>query len=136
MDKNVYIEKAREFHDKGYNCAQAVVCAFADRLGKDENELYKIAEGFGAGMGNRKGPCGALSGAVMVVGMAYSGGNDSQPTKQNTYRLARGVYEAFEEKCGAVNCEDIKGERTGGALVSCELCIKYAVEIAEKMLGA
>ena len=39
-------EKALELHAKGYNCAQAVVCAFKDKLDTDEKVLYKIAEGF------------------------------------------------------------------------------------------
>ena len=45
------IEKALENHSKGYNCAQAVACAFCDLVSMDENTLFKITEGFGAGMG-------------------------------------------------------------------------------------
>ena len=36
--------KAVENHRKGYNCAQAVACAFADRLGIDEKEIFKTME--------------------------------------------------------------------------------------------
>ena len=46
------INKAKEIHNKGGNCCQAVVCAFADLLNKDEETLYSAAEGFGLGMGN------------------------------------------------------------------------------------
>ena len=44
-------ELALEYHKKGYNCAQAVACAFCEELGVSETEMYKIAEGFGLGMG-------------------------------------------------------------------------------------
>ncbi len=29
-------ERAAEYHKKGYNCAQAIVCAFCDKAGLDE----------------------------------------------------------------------------------------------------
>ena len=61
-------ELATALHDKGYNCCQAVVCAFKDELGIDEEILFKAGEGFGLGMGCMKGTCGAISGAVMVAG--------------------------------------------------------------------
>ena len=46
-----YAEKALELHAKGYNCAQAVACAFSDQVDMDEDQLFKVMEGFGAGMG-------------------------------------------------------------------------------------
>ena len=44
-------ELALEYHKKGYNCTQAVACAFCGEFGVSEEEMYKIAEGFGLGMG-------------------------------------------------------------------------------------
>ena len=44
-------ELASVKHRNGYNCCQAVVCVFADKVGIDESLLYKMGEGFGAGMG-------------------------------------------------------------------------------------
>ena len=38
-------------HRNGYNCCQAVACTFADKVGIDESLIYKMGEGFGAGMG-------------------------------------------------------------------------------------
>ena len=40
-------ELALEYHKKGYNCTQAVACAFCGEFGVSEEEMYKIAEGFG-----------------------------------------------------------------------------------------
>ena len=36
------------------NCCQAVLVAFADRLGKDESELLRLGSGFGAAMKNSR----------------------------------------------------------------------------------
>ena len=51
---------------KEMNCCQAVLVAFADRLGKREDELLRLGSGFGSGMGTMEGTCGALVGAIMV----------------------------------------------------------------------
>ena len=42
---------AQDFHDQGYNCAQAVACAYCDLVGLDKETAYKMSEGFGFGMG-------------------------------------------------------------------------------------
>ena len=49
------------------NCCQAVLTAFADKLGKSEEELKRLGSGFGSGMGTMEGTCGALVGAIMVA---------------------------------------------------------------------
>lgn len=41
----------QKLHDEGYNCAQAVVCAYCDSFGLDRDTAFKMAEGFGLGMG-------------------------------------------------------------------------------------
>ena len=53
-------DKASANHRNGYNCCQAVACVFADEVGIDESLLYKMGEGFGAGMGTAQGVCGAI----------------------------------------------------------------------------
>ena len=62
-------EKAIELHDKGFNCAQAVACAFAEETGIPEETLFAACEGFGLGMGGMAATCGAVSGAVMLAGL-------------------------------------------------------------------
>ena len=39
------VEKALENHGKGYNCCQAVACAYADLVGVDENLILAAGEG-------------------------------------------------------------------------------------------
>lgn len=129
-----YTEKALECHSKGYNCAQSVACAFSERIGIDEVTLHKLSEGFGAGMGNRKGACGALSGAIFVAGAVIGSGDPLKLTKMDTYKVSGKIYDEFVNRCKAVNCEDIKGEKTGTPTVSCSECIVYAVEAVEKIV--
>ncbi len=129
-----YVKKALENHDKGCNCAQAVMCAFADKTNLDEETLFKLTEGFGAGMGNRKNTCGALSGAVMLAGILTSSGDPHNKTKFDTYKKSGEIADKFEEKCGATVCDDIKGTKTGSPTISCNDCIRIATELAYEIL--
>ena len=57
----------------GLNCAQAVLCAYADLAGIDEETAIRLAAPFGAGMGNMEGTCGAITGAGLVLGLVSQG---------------------------------------------------------------
>ena len=58
---SIKTDKAAQNHQKGYNCAQAVACAFAEEMGIDESIIFKMMEGHGLGMGCMEGTCGASS---------------------------------------------------------------------------
>ena len=126
-------EKAVENHKKGCNCAQAVACVFADRLGYSEEELFRLTEAFGGGMGGTGGVCGAVSAMVFVAGGVKSHGMDKLPetNKKESYVFARKLMEKFEAKVGTVTCGEIKGKK----LRSCDGCLEDAVEILEEFLG-
>ncbi len=128
-------EKAALLHSQGYNCAQSVCAVFADKLPLDEDTLFKLTEGFGAGTGNLQGSCGALSAAVMIAGLFNSGGKDSEKkTKGQTYRLTSMINKEFEKKAGAIYCKDIKGVGTGKVLRSCDGCIDDAIDIIRDLI--
>ena len=57
-------EHAAELHQRGCNCAQAVACTFCKEFGISEDDMFRIAEGFGLGMGVME-MCGALSGMAI-----------------------------------------------------------------------
>ena len=129
-------EEAIALHDKKYNCAQAVACAFAKEVNVDMEALFKACEGFGLGMGGMCGTCGAVSGAVMLAGFVNSDGNIDDPkTKADTYKLSKEITKRFEEKNGSLVCKDLKGIETGTPLRSCPDCIMDAVEIVSEVLG-
>ena len=129
-------ELAISLHDKKYNCAQSVACAFAEELNADPQLLFKMCEGFGLGMGCMNGTCGAISGAVAVLGLKNSDGNmDSPATKARTYQLSRELLDKFHKKNGSTICRELKGIETGAVLRSCPGCIEDAVELVEEILN-
>ena len=64
-------------HDKGYNCAQAVLCTYADLLGLEETDAFKAAAGMVNGM-TIGSTCGAVTAMAMAAGYAASDGKLSE----------------------------------------------------------
>ena len=121
-------EKALDYHKKGYNCAQAVIAACSELTGLDEKTALAISAGFGGGL--RSGEvCGAISGAVMALGMAYPfvDGSDAE-AKQKIAELAKQCVAAAAEKYGKVRCAELKGN------IDCNEIICFMAETAEKMI--
>lgn len=128
-------EKANALHDKGYNCAQAVACTFADKVDADEEVLFRVCEGLGLGMGCMQGTCGAISGACVLAGFVNSSANlDAPNSKQATYKLSRQIVEKFQARNQGTICKDLKGVGTGKMLRACPDCIMDAVEFVEEVL--
>ena len=106
-------EQAMQLHSKGFNCAQSVALPFCEEFGLD-----------------------ALSGAIYMLGFKCSDGNlDSPATKTHTYAAANALGKQFSEKCGSAICREIKGEKDGKALMSCNDCIILAVNLLEEALN-
>lgn len=128
------VKKTLENHKKGYNCAQAVVCAYCDLLGVDEKEAFKMAEAFGFGMGTM-GTCGAVSAMAALVGMKMSDGNlDNPETKKQCYKKIKEMTNRFKDMNKSIICAEIKGVNGGTVLRSCDGCIEDAAKIVEEML--
>lgn len=128
------MERAQRLHDMGYNCAQAVVCAYCDLFGVEEQTAFKMAEGFGSGMGLFE-VCGAVTGAFMLAGMKGSKG-PSHPgeTKAHTYQETRALAKAFQEKNGTYLCRELKGMNGGTVRRTCAGCIEDACRLVEEQL--
>lgn len=114
---------------RSHNCCQAVLLAFEDKLPYDKESLLMLGSTFGSGMGGMMGTCGALIGAEMVLGILSKQTRGMNP-------VSRKLFQAFEEKCGASRCIDLKGVVTGHMLCSCEDCVKNAIEAVEEQLGS
>ena len=131
------ISDCAALHAKGYNCAQAIACAYADLVGADKQILFAATEGLGLGMGGMEGTCGALNGACVICGLAKSGADLENPTtKGATYKVSRELVSRFNEECGATRCRDLKGVDTGEVLCSCPKCIENAARILEEVVFA
>ena len=100
--------KAAELFLSGYNCSQAVMVAFCDLTGLEENFAAKLASSFGGGMGRMRHVCGAVSGMLMVLGLLYgydTPGDDVSKKKQ--YTAVQALAGRFREEVGSIICREI-----------------------------
>ena len=127
-------DKVTEKHAKGYNCAQAVACAYSDLFGVEEKEAFRATECFGRGM-STMGTCGAVSAMAYLVGLKLSDADLEHPkTKLDCYNTLKPMQEAFLAKNKSLECRKLKGVDTGLPLRSCLGCMQDAAEIVEKYL--
>ena len=121
-------EKAEKLHKSGFNCAQSVLGACGEYTGLDDNTALAVSAGFGGGV--RSGEiCGAISGAVMAIGMAQQSDPANAETKAKTAAQTKELIRAFREKYGCVRCLELKQ-----AGVSCAELIACAAQRAEEII--
>lgn len=129
------VAEIKDKHTRGYNCAQIVLCSYAEELGIDEETLFRISEGFGAGMGGMMQTCGAVTAMFMALGLANSSGNlQACDTKPQTMKKVRELAAEFEKKNGSIVCRELKGIDTGKVLRSCDGCIEDGIHILGEYL--
>jgi len=130
-----------------FTCSAAVFSAFSDDMGLDTDTAKKIACGFGAGISRTGNICGAVSGALMVIGLKYgkTQANDDAATEK-TRALVRQFIHEFTEKNGSVNCTELLGydlsdpeaysaaRDSGLFLTKCPALVGDATAILEKIL--
>ena len=100
--------KAAELFMSGYNCAQAVFCAFCDEMGMETDLAKRLSSSFGGGMGRMREVCGAVSGALMALG--YFKGYDvigDDNIKKEHYARVQALMNGFSDELGSYICRDI-----------------------------
>ena len=102
--------RAKEFFNKGYNCAQSVALAYADITSLDEEMVAKITASFGGGMGRLREVCGAVSGMAFVASfISPCPTADNAEAKKANYALVQLFAEKFREQNGAIVCRTLLG---------------------------
>ena len=108
------IERAAVTFREGFSCSQAVLSTFAPELGLDRETALRVAGAFGGGMARTGQTCGAVTGALMVIGLKHGQTNaDDKQSKEKTYALAREFLQRFQERHGATLCPELLGYDIG-----------------------
>ena len=127
MDKMEHARRLRAITDKHYNCCQSVLVPFAHELGLSEEQAYALGAHFGSGM-RHGSTCGALTGALMVLGSMGYGEQEAQT-----------MLRAFREKNGCTDCAHLLAaarERGEEKKPHCDRlvyeCVQALLELTEK----
>jgi C_GCAxxG_C_C family probable redox protein len=99
---------AEEFFSNGKNCAQSVLMAFGDRINLSAEQTFAIASGFGGGIAKNGEVCGAVSGAVMVIGLLNGKpGDNPEEAKARVAKITDQFIEEFKVRQQSIICREL-----------------------------
>ena len=140
-------KETEELFEKGFNCSQSVLFTYGKGYFKEDTLALKLASVFGAGISYRGEMCGAVSGALMVLGLHY-GNSDltMEVSKEMTFCITKEFIDTFEKQNGSVICnrllkteintaEGLDNARQNGLFKKiCPKLIGNASEILESLI--
>lgn len=91
--------KIQEYRDNKKSCSQSVLTAICkDKTNLTEQELLRLGKGFSGGIGGTfdEGTCGALTGAIIALGLL-------EPDEKNM-AISKQLLKFFQAKYGTVQC--------------------------------
>jgi C_GCAxxG_C_C family probable redox protein len=103
------VEKTLACFEDGWNCTQAVLSTYGPQFGLDRENAVRIAGSFGSGMGMGE-TCGAVTGALMVIGLKYAKLNAvSLFSRDRTEDIAREFVARFKARNETTECRELLG---------------------------
>lgn len=131
----------------GFNCSQSILLSHCEGLGLEKETALKLACGFGGGMAHMGETCGAVTGALMLIGLKYGKCRpEDNAAKEKTFELINEFSRRFKLKNGSIACtelvgydlskgEELKAARESGVFGTvCPRLVKESVELAEHLL--
>ena len=142
-----HADEAVALFQQGFSCSQAVLAVFAEDFGLDRDTALRISQGFGAGIAYTDDICGAVSGAIMVIGLRYGRIKaDDIAAKEKTYTVVSEFLREFEKRNGSVTCTGLLGynlsdteqvaevKKRKVVMARCPAFVRDAVVIVEKLV--
>jgi len=130
-----------------YNCAQSVLLAYSGDFGLEKDRALQAAVGFGGGMGRTQDVCGAISGAIITLGLASEfKEEDRRPKINEVYEKVRRFIGEFEAKYGTIKCRallddcDLNSEegqkmfRENNMKEKCREYVRFCCDLLDKSL--
>lgn len=145
---SIHGDRAYAAFMQGFNCAQSVAVAFAPEPGMSEEQVLRLASGFGAGVGRLREVCGAFGGVVLVLGALY--GNTDPAGKTATYARVQELAARYKARNGggSIVCRELLGlkQAEGSPVASartaeyykkrpCPQLVRLAAEIMEEYIA-
>lgn len=131
----------------GFNCSQAVLSTYGPAFGLEPELALKISSPFGAGIGRMGETCGAVTGAIMVLGLRSGRTRvEDKDAQEKVYRHANEFVDSFKRRNGSISCADLIGydlskpeelnlaRETGAFRTRCPKFVKDAGQILEELL--
>ncbi|MGC8971214.1 MAG: C-GCAxxG-C-C family protein [bacterium] len=103
------VEEVVKTFESGFNCSQAVISTYAPDLGLKRELALLVSSGFGGGLGRIGEVCGAVTGAIMALGLKYGFTTFSSEAKEEVHNIVREYIARFKEKNSSILCRELLG---------------------------
>ncbi|MBI5055764.1 MAG: C_GCAxxG_C_C family protein [Nitrospirae bacterium] len=122
------------------------MAAYGVKLGLDHETALRLGNFFGGGIGRMGDTCGAVTGALMVIGLKYgTADTGNKASKVKGYDLSKKFVDEFKARNRSVICRELIGFDIGlkkdldadAWMIISERCPKFvqdAAEILEEIL--
>ncbi len=141
------IIKAEQEFEKGFNCCQSVLSVYCEQLDLNRNTALLLSSAFGGGINKMGEICGAVSGAIMLIGLKYGRIKaDDQVAIEKTEKQTNNFLDEFKKRNKFLKCKELLGYNFGIESenefiktndLTRQLCPKFvkdAVEIFEEIV--
>ncbi len=141
------VEQAVSCFEKSFSCAQAVLSAHGPELGLERELALRVAGAFGGGIAGMGRTCGAVTGALMAIGLEYGKTRaEDDEAKATCYELVGEFVKQFESRYGSTICSELVGhdvtipeekelaKEQGVFDTLCPKLVRDATEIVEQLL--
>ena len=131
------------------SCCSGVLAAYAPELGMEKDLAAGVGRGMAGGIGGLGNVCGAVSGAVLVIGLKTTNENNIHDMEAGykTMETVREFVARFEEQHSSIKCRELighdistreKGEAAmkENAFVNCPKFVESAVTILDDIFSS
>ncbi|MHA2326371.1 MAG: C-GCAxxG-C-C family protein, partial [Promethearchaeota archaeon] len=102
------VDQAVSCYMEDFTCGQAILSTYGTHFGLNRDIALKLATAFGGGIARLGETCGAVNGALMVIGLKHGRSEIKDlESKEKTYRLAREFIKRFSNRNGSIVCKDL-----------------------------
>ena len=116
------VESAVRLFEGTCNCAQAILMTYGTKFGLTETQALQLGTGLGGGLARHGEVCGAVSGAILVLGLRYGMVNlDDIEPKTKTNEIVTEFIDRFNDHQRSILCRELLG---------CDICTPEGREFA------
>lgn len=145
MKNDAMADKAVEYFNSGFVCAEAVLMAIAEAYEINSPHIPSIATAFGSGLSRSNGPCGALSGGIMALSL-LNGRKDGSEDYASLYKNVASLQQSFHTTFKTTECSKLLGfslaDSDAGEKFTqnkcqsntCNHCVRFVVEEVNRIV--
>lgn len=104
------VELAKKYFSGNYNCSQSTMKAVLIGMDMDFEQVMPLAAGLGAGVAHQGNVCGAVTGAILALGIVQGKLHiDPLIQKEAAYTSGEEFVRRFKKRHNTIICDQLTG---------------------------